>query len=485
MSPRSSHRRLLAAAALATLAALPSAASAAGDTEGASSGRQPLPLLQTPGVEIVGAPASRLKAAEETWLDGAARTSVGLVLDPFSGLLKTALLTTDSVGYRGNTDTTLPRVGDVFYTRVTSGNVFTRSLVAGLELRLPDGARTAITPETPTMCFLGSATSDAAPQPYTEICPADPKPGVLSWDAKYPFPFGGLFVGGATLKAGEYLQALVPVVATRPLKGIAGPPSEWLHAGVSATPGSTYENFVDQGVFVADRDPEVSYPADALGTGEGGVPRTTGLVASFWKAGTAFVDLGETIAYGRTSDAIPLGGDAAEAAFRVFADWRGLAPGTTYHWRVRFESGGRTFAGPDQTFTTPGGKGGAGTPTAPGGVADRVAPTARIAAAPGRLAAWRVLRGTVSDAGASAGVRSVQVAASRKLGRHCQAFTGARWVRRGCTKPLWVKARLDGKGRWTLRLKGLVRGPYTFRVRATDAAGNVQARPAVRSLRLR
>src|SRR5690606_10093592 len=133
-------------------------------------------------------------------------------------------------------------------------------------------------------------------------------------DAKYPFLFDGLFVGGATLKSGEYLQALVPVVATRPLKGIAGPPNEWLHGGVSVTAGSSAKNFVDQGVFAADREPEVSYPADALGTGDGGVPRTTAIVSSFWKEGTAYIDLGETTSYGRTSDPMALPADGAGAA---------------------------------------------------------------------------------------------------------------------------------------------------------------------------
>jgi hypothetical protein len=140
----------------------------------------------------------------------------------------------------------------------------------------------------------------------------------------------------------------------------------------------------------------------------------------------------------------------------------------------------------------------AGGLVAPGG--DTVAPragiatprclrgqTARRCAAYRRSAdAWRVLRGTASDAGAGSGVERVDVNLVRARGRRCEAYAGRRFRLLSCARASerFTAATVDARGRWRLPIRGMRRGAYALRVRAVDRAGNVQSPLARRSLRL-
>ena len=102
------------------------------------------------------------------------------------------------------------------------------------------------------------------------------------------------------------------------------------------------------------------------------------------------------------------------------------------------------------------------------------------------------LHGHASDAGCVAQisvagqVARVEVAISRKAGKKCRfvAAGGKLGKARGCSKPVFLKAK--GTTTWSLSLKRkLPRGRYTVLVRARDAAGNLQSKPAKRTLRVR
>jgi hypothetical protein len=101
------------------------------------------------------------------------------------------------------------------------------------------------------------------------------------------------------------------------------------------------------------------------------------------------------------------------------------------------------------------------------------------------------LRGRAADTGCTAEisvagrVARVEVAISRRSGKRCRfvAGSGRLGSARACSRPVFLRA--TGTTRWTMTLKRkLPRGTYTVLVRARDAAGNVTARPAKRSVKV-
>ena len=91
---------------------------------------------------------------------------------------------------------------------------------------------------------------------------------------------------------------------------------------------------------------------------------TPGGAAASWR-----VEYGTTTAYGSTMSGLPITGSGFTGE-TVAATLGGLAPGTTYHYRVAASHGYGDGAGSDATFTTvavagPGGSAGGGTPAAP------------------------------------------------------------------------------------------------------------------------
>jgi hypothetical protein len=123
--------------------------------------------------------------------------------------------------------------------------------------------------------------------------------------------------------------------------------------------------------------------------------------------------------------------------------------------------------------------GGSDVPSTPGADApDSLGPTVTLRAPArrlrGRRSAWRTLRGTVSDAQPSSGIRRVEVSAFRsaRSGRLI-ALDGRRFrtVERRAGLRTFTRAKLSG-GRWSLRLPALKPGRWTFRARAIDRAGH-------------
>jgi hypothetical protein len=65
------------------------------------------------------------------------------------------------------------------------------------------------------------------------------------------------------------------------------------------------------------------------------------------------LEIGTTTAYGRSTE-IPIPAGQAEG-YDVYEDWDSLAPGTTYHWRMRYLRTGKSpVIGADRSFATPG-----------------------------------------------------------------------------------------------------------------------------------
>jgi hypothetical protein len=188
--------------------------------------------------------------------------------------------------------------------------------------------------------------------------------------------------------------------------------------------------------------------------------------------------------------------DAGDGTARVTLDLAlgGLSPSTAYSYRVLATNGSGTVYGRSRTFTTAapdgtGGGGDGGGDGGPGPGVDVTAPVARVTSPArrkrARRSAWRTLRGTVTDAKPSAGIKWVQVAATVRSGRQCRSLGRKGFAAAACSaRTRWVTATVKGR-RWQLRLKGLVRGAARFRVRARDNAGNLQKPAFALKIRLK
>ena len=152
------------------------------------------------------------------------------------------------------------------------------------------------------------------------------------------------------LPQGGNWEFKIPVVSSTPLtnspfighvRALDGNASPWLNAQV--------------GVYVFSGTPTILYPTPSTTITGSITPAylSSGFLYNYTYSGTVYFDLGTTTAYGITDSAAIT---TAFPAYKVWDDWVGhtLLPGTTYHWRVRFQtSGGAWTYGADQTFTTP------------------------------------------------------------------------------------------------------------------------------------
>ena len=138
----------------------------------------------------------------------------------------------------------------------------------------------------------------------------------------------------------------VPVRAIAPLDGLAAESTLQAYSRTdwgAATPSLR--------IWVPVAAVTISYPAPAATSITPTSAHLAGRVASHGTNGPAYLELGSTTAYGQSKHAYDVAGTAD--AYDVWEDFTGLRPGTRYHWRLRYETGGTSFAGADQTFTTP------------------------------------------------------------------------------------------------------------------------------------
>jgi hypothetical protein len=199
------------------------------------------------------------------------------------------------------------------------------------------------------------------------------------------------------------------------------------------------------------------------------------------REGSWQVEYGTTSRYGRATAPTPVAGSGARDVGAVLT---GLAPGTTYHWRITLATTAGTVAGADATFTTPASTSppsAAPSPTRagvaraaslrildprcpPGATASRCATHRRS------VAAWATLRGVLVDRGARRPV--VEVSVVRRDGSRCAAFDGAGFRSRACRTAVatWVRVRPGGPS-WQLRLPGLRPGLHEIRARSGPAGG--------------
>ena len=275
------------------------------------------------------------------------------------------LLTTEMISYWGTEDGTYPKVGELYWGKVTIGNINpTMRTPVVPEVELPRNTKFALVNGDPNMkitCVLDNFSTGTSQELTGDLCPTAPKqPG--TFEPYMLSPKGGYW----TIKPGEAISVIFPIYSTSELKGWSATPADCLSSSVwaaasievwdapefadSCPVSHAQADGVDQGVWVAPNPPTVQYPTPSATKVTSTGATTTGHLFYHFQPGTAFLDLGTTTSYGK-SDSLAI--QDTHDALAISNDWTGLSPNTTYHWRLRFvDKQGRTFVGADQTFRT-------------------------------------------------------------------------------------------------------------------------------------
>lgn len=235
----------------------------------------------------------------------------------------------------------LNKIGDVYYVGITVGTVGMNCsgyTAATLEMFLPPNTQPAISATNPVVC--GRANNGTFVTVPAADCPQSLTAGYrggLMLPKVYTIPYGSTY----------YLS--IPVMSTKPLRGIASS-TDKVRFGVNSISADSAWLFPEAWVFVEDRLPTIDVGASPTSNVAKRSFSAKVNVYTWYRAGKISFEYGTTTAYGTVSDSY----EVEEAVgFTADSDVLGLRPGTTYHWRVRFVANdGTTVVSPDQTVTT-------------------------------------------------------------------------------------------------------------------------------------
>ncbi len=300
-----------------------------------------------------------IAATQAKWLSGTSSNTH--YWNPISNT--TQWLTTEMVSYWGTEDGSYPKVGELYFGKVTIANVNpSMSTPVMAEVELPRNTKFALVAGDPNMkirCILDNFSTGTSQELTGDLCPQAPRqPG--TYEPYQLAPKAAYW----TIRPGQAISVIFPIYSTSELKGWSATPADCLSSSVWAAasieiwdkpeatdscPVSSGDG-VDQGVWVAPNPPTVQYPTPSATRVTSTGATTTGHLFYHFQPGTAYLDLGTTTSYGRT-DTLAI--TDTHDALAISNDWTGLSPNTTYHWRLRFvDRQGRTFTGADQTFRT-------------------------------------------------------------------------------------------------------------------------------------
>jgi Bacterial Ig-like domain len=329
----------------------------------------PLPAedgkIKVESSSVRGASETGPAATQARWLDGTSSNTH--FFNPIHNQVQ--LLTTEFISYWGTEDGSYPKVGEIYWGKVTIGNINpTMSTPVVAEVELPRSTRFALIANDPNMkirCVLDNFQTGGSQELTGDLCPQAPRqPG--TFEPYQLAPKAGFW----TIRPGEAVSVIFPIYSTDELKGWAATPADCLSSSIwaaasievwdapevtdSCPVSHAQADGVDQGVWIAPNPPTIRYPSPSATNITATGATTTGHLYYHFQPGRAFLDLGTTTSYGRTESlAIPDTNDV----LAISNDWGELKANTTYHWRLRFvDSKGRTFTGADQTFTTAAGQ---------------------------------------------------------------------------------------------------------------------------------
>jgi archaellin len=302
-----------------------------------------------------------VEATQATWLNGTSSNTH--YWNPIHSQVQ--LLTTEFISYWGTEDGSYPKVGELYWGKVTIGNINpTMSTPVMAEIELPRNTKFSLQANDPNMkirCVLENFSTGGSQELTGDLCPQAPKqPG--TFEPYQLAPKAGFW----TIRPGEAISVIFPIYSTSELKGWAATPADcvsssiWAAASIELWDAPEFADNcpvshaqadgVDQGVWVAPNPPTIQYPSPSATNITATGATTTGHLFYHFQPGTAYLDLGTSTQYGRT-ESLTL--RDTNDALAIHNDWTGLKPDTTYHWRLRFKDAqGRTFTGADQTFIT-------------------------------------------------------------------------------------------------------------------------------------
>ena len=199
-------------------------------------------------------------ATQAKWLTGTSSSTH--YMNPFTNQLQ--WLTTEFVSYWGTEDGTYPKVGELYWGKVTIADVNpSKSTPVMAEVELPRNTKFALVEGDPNMkitCLLENFETGQSQQLTGDLCPQAPKqPGV--YEPYQLSPRGGYW----TIQPGQAISVIFPLYSTSELKGWAATPADCLSSSIWAAaawevwdkpeagdscPVSSGDG-VDQGVWVA------------------------------------------------------------------------------------------------------------------------------------------------------------------------------------------------------------------------------------------
>ena len=260
------------------------------------------------------------------------------------------------VGFSADPETSTPGVGQTYYVRVAVaalGSTCSGQL-ADLNVKLPPNTSLAIGAGSPIRCFVGTSELNGTRCPQALSSSAGSYgPGFLriadvdtTYSGLWPLPAGG-----------AQLSVQIPVVSSAVLAGAT------LEGRVRVLDGNDSPTLAPtQGVYVFSSQPTILHDTASTTFTSGTWPTTIRSAALLYPKGTsgnAWFDLlsgpGGSVVFSDGPAVVPAG---QSNAYEVWSDWTPypfqIQPNTTLTWRFRYvTSGGTTYTGPEQTFTTP------------------------------------------------------------------------------------------------------------------------------------
>ncbi len=291
------------------------------------------------------------------WLDGTFHFQYGTNCTIIGGAYEENMITSYA-GYWGRSDATYPAVGDVYLGHVflsIPGNACADGITDALiYVNLPTATNFYFDSQNQIHCYYNSPFNNPN-RNWTDVT-NDPNSGCQTNPAFSPGY--GYQIAWPSLPTGAYFEVQFPLQSRVNHSGLSDSGSRLLaRLSSSDTPNSPSRpnnnpQYPDQWVFVAANPPSVTYPAPATTLITTNSAHTQGIVYNHFASGNVYFDIGTSSSYGTVTG--PYFVDGSQNGVYADQDWTLLAPGTPYHWRVRFATSTATVAGADQTFTTSG-----------------------------------------------------------------------------------------------------------------------------------
>lgn len=198
-------------------------------------------LTQPAGSHAVQKQSLSTAAVQPQWLMGPFSSSY--YNDPISGFLFN--YTMEQIGYYGTTDTSYPRVGDLYYGAIVVGNVSPNfPAYPIIDVKLPRDTQFDIdttVAQKKIRCYLHNFNTGGMQELTGNMCPTTPSQGIHGANLNPP--------GGLELQPGYAIEIQFPIRSSKTLQGLADP------TGGSCLIGAVTVGFYDDVPLAGEKCP--------------------------------------------------------------------------------------------------------------------------------------------------------------------------------------------------------------------------------------